>query len=80
MNPEYLERALKVVSNPPRLVNIISRRVRQLNSGQRPLVEVPPRTDPLNIALLEVAEEKLTVLTQGAALEPETPEEAEATG
>ena len=71
MNPEYLEGALKVIPNAPRLVNVVSRRVRQLNSGQRPLVLVPPRTDPLDIALLEVAEGRLRELPPGAVLEPE---------
>ena len=79
MNPEYLEAALKVIPNPPRLVNVISRRVRQLNSGQRPMVDVPPRTDPLNIALQEVAAGKLAVLAPGAVLEPEAPAEADST-
>lgn len=80
MNPENLEAALKVIPNPPRLVNVISRRVRQLHSGQRPMVDVPSKTDPLDIALLEVAAGKLTVLASGAALEPEAPKGAGAKG
>lgn len=86
LNPLYLDAAMKQITNPPRLINVISRRVRQLNSGQRPLVDVPPRTDPLDIALMEVAEGKLTVVTASALLDPEpgeagheTPEAEKAT-
>jgi hypothetical protein len=32
MNPEYVKQALEVVGNPNVLVNLVSRRVRQLNS------------------------------------------------
>lgn len=61
MNPNYLEKAKQKISNIPLLINVISRRVRQLNAGHRPLVKPDhPNMDNLDIALKEVAEGKLT--------------------
>lgn len=58
-----MKKALEKVGNPHILVNLISRRVRQLNSGgggfARPLVEVGPGVGAADIALLEVAEGKI---------------------
>jgi DNA-directed RNA polymerase subunit omega len=59
-----MKRALDKVGNPNVLVNLISRRVRQLNSGggglSRPLVEPPPGAGAADVALLEIIEEKVT--------------------
>lgn len=63
MNVELTKKALEKVGNAHVLVNIISRRVRQLNSGgggmSRPLVTVTPEMGVADIALLEVIEEKI---------------------
>ena len=59
MQSHLLESALKVITSEQVLVNIISRRVRQLTSGHRPLVEVGPRMGFADIALTEVSEGKL---------------------
>lgn len=60
MNIAYLEGAKARISNVPVLINLVSRRVRQLNSGQRPLVKPDfPLMDRLDIALKEIAEGKL---------------------
>jgi len=62
MNSELTKRALEKVGNPHVLVNLISRRVRQLNGGggfSRPLVEVDPGIGLADIALLEIIEEKI---------------------
>jgi DNA-directed RNA polymerase subunit omega len=71
MNPELVRKAVEKVGNPNVLTNLISRRVRQLNSGNRPLLVVPPTTGAADIALLEIVEEKM----QWDA--PDTPEAAE---
>ena len=39
MNVSYLEKAKNRISNIPLLINMVSRRVRQLNRGQRPLIK-----------------------------------------
>ncbi|HTH48054.1 MAG TPA: DNA-directed RNA polymerase subunit omega [Candidatus Limnocylindria bacterium] len=63
MNIELTKRALEKVGNAHVLVNLVSRRVRQLNSGggglSRPLVEVTPGMGAADIALLELIEEKI---------------------
>ncbi len=62
MNIVYLEKAKARVDNVPVLINLVSRRVRQLNSGQRPLVKPDsPNMDRMDIALKEIAESKLEV-------------------
>lgn len=61
MNATYLEKAKERVPNIPLLINIVSRRVRQLNAGQRPLIKPDsPGMDRLDLALKEVAEGKLS--------------------
>ncbi|MFO1460584.1 MAG: DNA-directed RNA polymerase subunit omega [Verrucomicrobiota bacterium] len=63
MNAELTRKALEKVGNAHVLVNVISRRVRQLNSGgggiSRPLVVVTPEMGVADIALLELLEEKI---------------------
>lgn len=61
MNISYLDQAKERVNNVPLLINMVSRRVRQLVSGQRPLVKPDsPNQPPMDIALKEIAEGKLT--------------------
>jgi DNA-directed RNA polymerase subunit omega len=61
MNVNYLEKAKNRVSKVPLLINMVSRRVRQLNRGQRPLVKPDHHQQSnLDIALKEIAEGKMT--------------------
>ncbi len=60
MNLELLEDARVRIPSVPVLVNMVSKRVKQLNAGMRPYVK--PLTldeDKLDIALREIAEGKL---------------------
>ena len=63
MNADLMKKALEKVGNPHVLVNIVSRRVRQLNGGGggmgRPLVDAPPTAGAADIALMEIVEEKI---------------------
>jgi len=59
MKSVYLESALQKIPNPEILVNIVSRRVRQLVQGQRPLIAIEKRMDHMDIALQEIAEGKI---------------------
>lgn len=63
MNAELIKQALQKVGNPNILVNLISRRVRQLNfSGgamSRPLLADPGNLGLADIALREIIEEKM---------------------
>ena len=60
MNPKLVNEALKVVLEPHILINMISRRVRQLTSGSRPLVDAGVRTGLADVALREIIEGKLS--------------------
>jgi len=61
MQSHLLEEASKVITNPQILINVISRRVRQLTQGHRPLVEVDSvRMGSCDIALTEVIKGKLS--------------------
>jgi hypothetical protein len=60
LNAEFVKRALEKVGNPNVLVNLISRRVRQLNSGgggiSRPLVGDPGNLGRMGWELPELVE------------------------
>ena len=61
MNPNYLDLAKERISNIPLLINVVSRRVRQLNQGHRPLVKPDnPQMSNMDIALKEIAEGKMS--------------------
>ena len=60
MSSQLLEEASKVIPNTALLVNLVSKRVRQLTMGHRPLVEVGPRMSNADIALKEIIDGKLT--------------------
>src|SRR5215831_18915733 len=63
LNAELTKKALEKVGNPNVLVNLVSRRVRQLNSGggalSRPLVADVGNLGAADIALVEIIEEKI---------------------
>ncbi len=60
MRDEFLKEAQTKVSDPNILINIVSRRVKQLKSGYKPLVESLERLDPEDVALREVIEGKIS--------------------
>ncbi|MEO6848785.1 MAG: DNA-directed RNA polymerase subunit omega [Chthoniobacterales bacterium] len=64
MNSHYIEEAAKVITETPILINMVSKRVRQLNAGARPMVEVLPRMDVQDIALAEIAAGKVVLVKQ----------------
>jgi DNA-directed RNA polymerase subunit omega len=60
MRNDYLQNALKVIDDPSILVNVVSRRVKQLRRGNRPLVESLEKLLPEDMALREIAEGRIT--------------------
>jgi DNA-directed RNA polymerase omega subunit len=61
LNTHYLELAKQKISNIPLLINVVSRRVRQLNQQARPMVKPDtPQMSNMNIALKEIAEGKMS--------------------
>ena len=78
MNAELLQQAVEKVGNAKTLINLVSRRVRQLNFGgggiSRPLVANIANLGMADIALREIIEEKIgweiPENTEGAAPTP----------
>jgi DNA-directed RNA polymerase subunit omega len=63
VNSELCKKALEKVGNPNVLVNLVSRRVRQLNAGGggmgRPLISDATHLGAADIALREILEDKI---------------------
>ncbi|MGI8889884.1 MAG: DNA-directed RNA polymerase subunit omega [Chthoniobacterales bacterium] len=59
MKNELIKAASLVIPNPQMLVNVVSRRVRQLAQGHRPLIVALPGMPLADVALTEIAEKKL---------------------
>ena len=61
MNAEYLDKARENIVNVEVLTNLVSRRIRQLYRGGRPLVKPDhPNQEIEDVVLKEIAEGKLT--------------------
>src|SRR6516162_11703356 len=59
MTTQLLNEAAQVIPNQQLLINVVSKRVRQLGLGHRPLVETTPRMSLMDIALKEIIAGKL---------------------
>jgi DNA-directed RNA polymerase subunit omega len=59
MMSHLVEEAAKKIPNVPFLVNVVSKRVRQLSAGHRPMIEATPKMGFADIALQEIIEGKL---------------------
>ena len=74
MKSKYLETAQQRIPSPELLVNMVSRRARQLAQGHRPLTQTDARMDFAEIALKEISEGKLSYeFTESIVPEPESP-------
>lgn len=60
MRNEYLIQAQDVIPDPNILINVVSRRSKQLKFGMKPLVESLEKLEPEDIALREIIEGKIT--------------------
>ena len=60
MRDDYIKEAQKVINDPNILVNVVSRRVKQLRQGNRPLVESLEKLNLEDIALREIIEGKIS--------------------
>ncbi len=59
MKVELIEKAAAIVGDNQLLVNIVSKRVQQLNHGSDPFVPTTPEMGPGDIALTEIINGKL---------------------
>jgi DNA-directed RNA polymerase subunit omega len=60
MRDDYIRDALKSINDPNILINVVSRRVKQLKRGNRPLVESLEKLSPEDVALREIIEGKIS--------------------
>ena len=63
MKSDLIDKASKVIPHPPVLINLVSKRVRQLNQGRAPLINPATygmRLGQGDIALLEIIEGKIS--------------------
>ena len=60
LRDDYLKEAQKKITDPMILINVISRRAKQLKSGYKPLIESLERLSAEDMALREVMEGKIT--------------------
>ena len=67
MKSDLLEQASEIVHDPPVLINLVSQRVRQLNSGRSPLIETRPSMGVADIALQEIIEGKIKLVDKAEA-------------
>ena len=66
MKSYLVEKAAEIVTDPLVLVNLVSQRVRQLNSGRSPLVPTRPSMGAADIALTEIIEGKIKLIQREA--------------
>ena len=71
MMSHLVEEAAKKIPNVPFLVNVVSKRVRQLSAGHRPMIEATPKMGFSDIALQEIIEGKLSYELKEKAEEKE---------
>lgn len=60
MRDDYIKEALKAIPDPNVLINVVSRRVKQLKRGSRPLVESLEKLSPEDVALREIIDGKIS--------------------
>ena len=54
MREDYIKQAQKIIPDPNILINVVSRRVKQLKAGSEPTVESLEKLSLEDIALLEI--------------------------
>ncbi|MDA0848679.1 MAG: DNA-directed RNA polymerase subunit omega [Verrucomicrobia bacterium] len=59
LRDDYLAEAQKIITDPMILVNVVSRRAKQLKNGYKPLVESLERLSAEDMALREIMEGKI---------------------
>ncbi len=61
MNTNLLTQAAELIPDPQILVNVVSKRVTQLNQGRAPLIDTVPSMSAADIALTEIIEGKVII-------------------
>ena len=63
MKSELVDQAALVITDPPILINLVSKRLRQLAAGRPALVERKPGMREADVALTEIIQGKIKVET-----------------
>ena len=67
MKNDLVEKASEVVPDPLVLINLVSKRVAQLNQGRSPLIDTVPSMGFADIALTEIIEGKIKLVAKSEA-------------
>ena len=59
MKSDLVEQAAELSPDPQILINMVSKRVQQLNTGRAPLIDTVPSMGAADIALAEIIEGKV---------------------
>jgi DNA-directed RNA polymerase subunit omega len=59
MKSDLVDQAAEIVPDPQILINMVSKRVQQLNTGRAPLIDTVPSMGAADIALTEIIEGKI---------------------
>ena len=59
MKNELLKNASRIIPDPNILINMVSRRAKQLKQGHKPLIESLEKLEPEDIAMREIIEGKI---------------------
>jgi len=68
MNSDLVEQASEVIADPQILINLISKRTKEISSGKSPLIKPEPGMTHSDIALTEVIEGKVTAIVDESVL------------
>ena len=60
MRADLVEQAAQIIQDPPILINMVSKRVRQIAQGRPPLVDRRPGLREADLALMEIIQGKIT--------------------
>jgi len=59
MKSDLVVQASEIIDDPQLLINVVSKRVAQLNQGRAPLIDTVPSMGAADIALTEIIEGKV---------------------
>jgi len=69
MKADLVEQAAQIITDPPLLINLVSKRVRQISTGRPALVERRPGMREADLALTEIIQGKIKVSPNGDPVE-----------
>ena len=72
MRDEYLQEAQSIVEDPNALINLVSRRSKQLKHGSKPLIESLEKLEPEDVTLREIIEGKRIVVVDDSIVRGNT--------